>query len=105
VNLLFSSPHCLLDPASGAALSTRDLLELPQAVDGKTETGWAILPKAGAAHWAVFETREPVGFSGGTLLIVILDQRYAEAPLGRFRLSVTKAPVPIQAPDRLPELN
>jgi len=28
VNLLFSSPHCLLDPASGAALSTRDLLEL-----------------------------------------------------------------------------
>jgi hypothetical protein len=27
------------------------------AVDGQSETGWAILPKVGERHWAVFETK------------------------------------------------
>ena len=34
MRLLFSSIHCYLDPSSGAALCTRELLELLAARDG-----------------------------------------------------------------------
>ena len=32
--LLFASTHCYLDPSSGAALATRELLELLQCAGG-----------------------------------------------------------------------
>ena len=48
-------------------------------------------------HWATFETKEPVGGAGGTVLTIKLHHRF-NAPqflLGRFRLSVTRVPRPV----------
>jgi hypothetical protein len=66
------------------------------AIDGKPETGWAVSPQFGRPHVAVFETKEPVGFSSGTVLTFTLDQRFPgkEHNIGKFRLSVATTPSP-----------
>ncbi len=61
------------------------------AIDGNPETGWAINPKFGEDHWAIFETTEPVG-SGDeeTELTLKLEQNYGGGRVvGRLRLSAT----------------
>jgi hypothetical protein len=69
------------------------------AVDGTPNgaKGWAIAPHMGLTHWAVFETKEPAGFTGGsTLTFTFLHQfNQGKHSLGRFRLSVTRAKPPI----------
>jgi serine/threonine-protein kinase len=79
--------------------------DVPKAIDGNPETGWAILPEAGKPHWAVFETQEAIGFRGGTILTFVFDQNYPAAPLGCFRLSVTTVPRPVRADSKLSELD
>ena len=47
-------------------------------------------------HWATFETSEPVGGAGGTVLTFKMHHRYQNAwTLGRFRLSVTRGAKPV----------
>ncbi len=47
-------------------------------------------------HWATFETAEPIGGAGGTVLTFKLHHRFGDAwTLGRFRLSVTRGPKPV----------
>jgi hypothetical protein len=67
------------------------------AIDGNPDTGWAIAPATGKSHVAVFEIKEPVEFAKGATLTFTLDQRYEgkEHNIGRLRLSVTTAKVPI----------
>ncbi len=98
--------------------------DVATAIDGKkgeTGNGWAIVPQTGKNHVATFEFQTPVGHEGGSTLTIAIDQRYADAAhsLGRFRLSVTKSPAPIDfglpenvlqiaataAADRTPEQN
>jgi hypothetical protein len=71
------------------------------AIDGKLETGWAVVPATGQRHVAVFETKEPLNFPNGMTLSFKMDQRYEGKlhNIGRFRLSVTnyKPPVPLDA--------
>ncbi len=68
------------------------------AIDGKPETGWALYPEVGKAHFAVFETKEPIGYDGGVTLTFTLDQNYGAGSLvGRFRLAVTAAARPVSA--------
>jgi hypothetical protein len=71
------------------------------AIDGKLETGWAVVPQTGQRHIAVFETKEPLNFPNGMTLSFKMDQRYEGKlhNIGRFRLSVTnyKPPVPLDA--------
>jgi WD40 repeat protein/tetratricopeptide (TPR) repeat protein len=61
---------------------------------------WAIDPRVGQNHWAVFgiESSQQAGFAGGTQLIFTLDfgpdRNHA---LGRFRLSVTDEPTALEA--------
>ncbi len=78
------------------------------AVDGDPKTGWAVSPKMGRKHVAVFETAEDVGFPCGTKLTVTLDQDYGTAhTLGRVRISAISAPRPIRAgdfPDEISDL-
>jgi len=76
------------------------------AIDGKPETGWAILAADGMAgkdRTALFETKEDAGFDKGTALFIALEQNYgSQHTIGRFRLSVTAAPRPlslVQVPD------
>ncbi len=58
------------------------------AFDSDPKSGWAIAPKFGQSHWAVFETTEPVGFDGGTELVVTVTHNYGGArSIGRLRIS------------------
>jgi len=73
--------------------------EVAKAVDGDANDpggGWAVSPVTGVIHWATFETKEPIGQAGGTLLTFHLHHKFAGNvyQLGRFRLSVTRQPKP-----------
>jgi hypothetical protein len=66
------------------------------AIDGNRggNNGWASHPQTGRTHWATFETQQPLGLDGGTLLVFKLEHRYPDNKhvTGRFRISVTRAP-------------
>ncbi len=61
------------------------------AIDGKTETGWAIASEYGRRHVIAFETKDDVGFDDGpTELTVTLAQNYGKQhTIGRFRFWLT----------------
>src|SRR5262249_47612939 len=106
-NPVLTEVQALAAPRQDAANPVRVFLQNPtadyrrggwagnMAIDGNPATGWAIAPLVGKPHWAVFETRDPVGVPGGTVLTFILEQKYPKAPLGRFRLAATTAPRPV----------
>ncbi|MBM3979648.1 MAG: DUF1553 domain-containing protein [Planctomycetes bacterium] len=65
------------------------------AIDGRPGSAWGIYPQVGKAHEAVFELAESI--AAGTELTLALEQLHGEGHLiGRFRLSFTDAPPPIQ---------
>jgi hypothetical protein len=76
------------------------------AIDGNPATGWAVAPKFGEPHTAIFETKTDVGADGGTLLTVSLSQQFPDGmhTLGRFRISVTTAKRPVGMTRVPPEL-
>jgi hypothetical protein len=85
---------------------SQDNYNVSTAIDGKVEptnNGWASSPKLGENRTAVFETREDVG-NGPGMLTVFLDQQFQDGQhtIGRFRISVTTAPRPINL-DGLPK--
>ena len=52
---------------------------IQSAIDGDPNnggTGWAVSPSFGVTHWATFETKEPIGFEGGTVLTFTLHQMF-----------------------------
>jgi hypothetical protein len=71
-----------------------------QAIDGDTTnqgTGWAVSPTTGVTHWASFQSKQPFGKAGGTLITIKLHHRF-NAPqflIGRFRLSATRVAKPV----------
>ncbi|WP_435011625.1 DUF1549 domain-containing protein [Tundrisphaera lichenicola] len=70
------------------------------AIDGERTNqgkGWAVSPAPGVTQWATFETSEPLGSEGGSLLTFKLNHYYAGGihTLGRFRISVTRVASPI----------
>jgi hypothetical protein len=67
-------------------------LPVAAAIDPDGTSAWAVDPQFGKDHAAVFETAEPIGFEGGTVLTFTL--RFAnnlKHGIGRPRLSVTTA--------------
>jgi uncharacterized repeat protein (TIGR03806 family) len=71
---------------------------LEAALDGLSETGWAISPAVGQAHQAVFELETPARFPDGALLRFSLDQSYgSQVVIGRFRISISSSPTPPKA--------
>ncbi|MCB9881552.1 MAG: DUF1553 domain-containing protein [Planctomycetes bacterium] len=63
----------------------------------RPDRGWAVMPRFGAAHEAVFEATEDFGYEGGTLLVFQLDMNFGGAhTLGRFRLGVTHDARPVR---------
>ncbi|HQU44501.1 MAG TPA: DUF1549 and DUF1553 domain-containing protein, partial [Pirellulales bacterium] len=73
------------------------------AVDGNNQgsSGWAVSPKFGETHTAIFETTQDIANAGGTLLTFTLDQQFGgQHTIGRFRMAVTSAkrPVSLQGP-------
>ena len=77
----------------------QDNLDIAKAVDGSSNdpgNGWAVAPAAGVTHWATFETHEPIGTAGGSVLTFKLHHKFADQwTLGRFRLSVTRSAKPV----------
>jgi len=85
---------------------SQDNYNVATAIDGKVEpanNGWASSPKLGENRTAVFETKDNVG-SGPGLLTITLEQQFQDGQhtIGRFRISVTKAPRPVNL-DGLPK--
>ena len=69
------------------------------AIDGNPQTHWAIHPQVGKNHAAIFEPKEELNLTGGTVLTLTLDQQYDEVhTIGKFRISVTSAKQPAAAP-------
>jgi hypothetical protein len=59
------------------------------AIDAKKETGWALGPRTGSSHLAVFAPASPLATPGGSQLSITLDQAYGGAhTIARFRISV-----------------
>jgi hypothetical protein len=69
------------------------------AIDGDPDTGWAVMggDRRGRAAAAYFELQRPVGFARGALFTVTMQQYFDRFGhnLGRFRLSVTTAKLPL----------
>ena len=61
------------------------------AIDGDPQTGWRVTGGTGAPQVAVFVLDKSVSISRD-IAIHMLFERYAAAPLGRFRISVTSDP-------------
>ncbi|OYW24993.1 MAG: hypothetical protein B7Z55_00620 [Planctomycetales bacterium 12-60-4] len=77
--------------AKAAADHAQEGFAIAAAIDGKNDTGWAILPEAGKSHEAVAQFDKPVTLSDGMKLIVRLkfDSQYAQHSIGNFRISHT----------------
>jgi tetratricopeptide (TPR) repeat protein len=78
------------------------------AIDADETTGWAVWPRVGVPHWAVFVPDRPVGATGKTRLslrMVFRDSAYRNHLLGRFRLSVQSDSDPVRAASRWVEGN
>lgn len=65
--------------------------EIDKAVDGRSDTGWAVHregTKSNAPHRATLRFERPVSFSEGTRLVVRLEQQYGQHhTIGRVRFS------------------
>jgi hypothetical protein len=85
--------------AWGAASAdfSQDKWPVAAAVDGDAKTGWAVSPQFGKRHVAVFETKSILDVPDGATLTIVLDQQYgSQHTIGRFRLSATTMPRPVQ---------
>jgi hypothetical protein len=97
-------------PKADAKTTKQVLLENPVAdftqanfnirktIDGtpNRQEGWAVAPAFGATHWATFETKEPLGAEGGTVLTITMTHQKDDGFMpGRFRISVTRVPKPV----------
>ncbi|HTI52133.1 MAG TPA: DUF1549 and DUF1553 domain-containing protein, partial [Planctomycetaceae bacterium] len=71
--------------------------DIAGAVDGKPETGWAILDRAGKETEAVFEWKAEPPDGESALALSMMQNFGGRHTLGRFRLSVTTAPRPVRA--------
>ncbi len=87
--------------ANAQADFSQENFEVAKAIDGNANdggtNGWAVSPTTGVVHWATFETKEPLGAAGGTVLTFKLHHQFNGNvyKLGRFRLSVTRVAKPI----------
>jgi hypothetical protein len=64
-------------------------------IDGDPQTAWTINGGQGRAHAAVFNLAQPL--ASGDFSLRLLFERYHAADLGRFRVSVTADPRPVEA--------
>jgi mono/diheme cytochrome c family protein len=75
------------------------------AIDDNPQTGWGVDPAEGKPHFAVFETRRPVGFTGGTVLTFVLEQEHGRRhTIGRVRISVTTDRPPLKVAPAPPDI-
>lgn len=111
---IFSSPisggptnELRIESARATFEQNSGTLSIASALDDNPKTGWAVDPRFGTNHAAVFELSETAGESGGILLTVRLEfEVNTRHHIGRPRLSVSTSlhppldggPVPPQIP-------
>ena len=67
--------------------------DVTKTIDGDLKSSWAVDPKEGEPHYAVFELAAPLRLEAGGRLVFLLRQlQGASHLLGRFRLAATTAP-------------
>ncbi|NRA95455.1 MAG: DUF1553 domain-containing protein [Planctomycetes bacterium] len=100
-------PSVAIDPATFAARASlanatasfsQDQFDVARVIDGDRgkNSGWAVAPRLGKSHVAVFETRTDLGADGDTRLVFALTQSYGgKHTMGRFRVSITNLPRPV----------
>ena len=74
---------------------------LKDAFDGKNETGWAVQPAFGKPHTAIIAFKKPFnGYRPEEVLSfrMIFRSKNKQHAFGRFRLSITNAPVALLRP-------
>jgi Protein of unknown function (DUF1553)/Protein of unknown function (DUF1549) len=81
---------------------SQDGWPVAKVIADKTDpnTGWAVFPRIGQPHVAVFETAGDVGFADGTVLTFTFEHnsKFPQHVLGHFRLSATSEADPPPAP-------
>lgn len=101
------SPEKLQKVAFQKALAdfSQNGFNVAAAIDNNPQTGWGISPQTGKAHVAIFELRRPINNPNGSILTIELDQQFTGKlhNLGKFRISVTTAKLPIQLNGGIPD--
>src|ERR1019366_2322843 len=86
------------------ATFSQDTFPIANAVDNNLATGWAIAPQYGKPQVAVFELQGKIGTTEGTTLTVTMVQNFGtQHAIGKFRISVTTTPPPVQLQGTVPE--
>lgn len=78
-----------------------------KSIDGNPKTGWAVSPRFGQPHTAIYALATPLEVAEGTRLRITLHQLYgSKLTLGRVRLSTSSADPKSLSPSNggLPEL-
>ena len=89
-----------------AAYSQKDW-PVANSIDGNPKTGWAVSPKFGQPHAAIYALAKPLDVADGTRLRFTMHQLYGnKLVLGRVRLSVSSSDPKALSPTvgSLPEL-
>jgi hypothetical protein len=82
---------------SASADFSQDQFPAAAAIDGDSKTGWAVAPQFGRRHVAVFETKTEFDLPQDATLTIVLDQQHGtQHTIGRWRLSATMMPRPVQ---------
>jgi hypothetical protein len=91
-----SQPAARVALKRASADHSQEQFPVANAIDGKTDTGWAILPHVGKPHTAIFEAATPVAGGGDTTLTFTLEHQsiYQLHNIGKFRLAVTTSASP-----------
>ena len=95
-----AAPVALQNPGADFSQDSYGGWPVAAAIDDDPKTGWAVDQQEGLRHVAVFETKKPAGFAGGTTFVFTLRQGDRGHSLGRLRFSVTTAAPPIPFPKR-----
>ncbi|MGY8770404.1 MAG: PSD1 and planctomycete cytochrome C domain-containing protein [Pirellulales bacterium] len=81
----------------------RSNLESWKAIDDDPKSAWALDPHIGEDHFALFQTAEDFGFTGGTKLRIEMKfNNNTGHNFGRFRIGVTNAIRPVELEQKGP---
>ncbi len=85
-----------IDLAQATATFSQQSWAVAGVIDGNPGTGWAVSPKFGVPHTAIFETKSDIAHEGGSILTITMLQQFPDGQhlLGKFRLSITTSPRP-----------
>lgn len=105
VELLLEDESRRLTLVNPRADFSQDNWSVEAAIDGKTETGWAVSPRSREQHVAIFDLTEPLEVEAPIRLRITLDQQYGNRlTLSQFRLSISGAdPAMLEPPNDSPE--